>query len=276
MKNILFCLLLLAGFAAANTCTEAWFYIRNPVFLLIPQNAPYIDSAYFKEGTEVTFFKASYRDGHIDKTYQGLIWENYGSGITDIAQYYVSRDESVLSKKDSEVLLSDSTFGDTTYLERMCYYNGKISQKIFHKTTNSYASSFSTEDSYRKGSNGTMESFSWEELTEFFFRNDSLIKIDTSNFSPDGSPTNQITYYIEDPEDDYKCYEYKNDSLTGTLTYQKKERGYSLKYFNQDIFQEYFMVIPDAITAIRKLRPTVKISPKARYFDLLGRYKFTK
>ena len=36
------------------------------------------------------------------------------------------------------------------------------------------------------------------------------------------------------------------------------------------------MVIPDAITAIRKLRPTVKISPKARYFDMLGRYKFTK
>lgn len=99
MKKILFSLMIFAVYASANTCTEAWFYIRNPVFLLIPQNAPYIDSAYFKEGTEVTFFKASYRDGHIDKTYQGLIWENYGSGITDIDQYYVSRDESVLSKK---------------------------------------------------------------------------------------------------------------------------------------------------------------------------------
>ena len=36
------------------------------------------------------------------------------------------------------------------------------------------------------------------------------------------------------------------------------------------------MVIPDAITAIRKQHPSVKISPKARYFDLLGRYKYTR
>ena len=33
---------------------------------------------------------------------------------------------------------------------------------------------------------------------------------------------------------------------------------------------------PEGTTSIRKTLKPVKISPRARYFDLLGRYKFTK
>lgn len=45
-------------------------------------------------------------------------------------------------------------------------------------------------------------------------------------------------------------------------------------YYN---FREYLFVYDEEeTTAIRKHRPAVKISPKARYFDLLGRYKFSK
>ena len=36
------------------------------------------------------------------------------------------------------------------------------------------------------------------------------------------------------------------------------------------------MSVEQNTTIIRKTHKPVRISPKARYFDLLGRYKFTK
>jgi hypothetical protein len=121
-----------------------------------------------------------------------------------------------------------------------------------------------------------MENFQWEEFSESFFRNDTLVMNYTTNYSPDGSPKEQLTYYVEDPSDDFKCYEYENDSLTLTLVYQKTDNGFSLKANQGTSLKEIFFVDPNSTTAIRKQRPAVKISPKARYFDLLGRYKFTK
>jgi hypothetical protein len=121
-----------------------------------------------------------------------------------------------------------------------------------------------------------MENFQWEEFSESFFRNDTLVMNYTTNYSPDVFPKEQLTYYVEDPSDDFKCYEYENDSLTLTLVYQKTDNGFSLKANQGTSLKEIFFVDPNNTTAIRKQRPAAKISPKARYFDLLGRYRFTK
>lgn len=67
--------------------------------------------------------------------------------------------------------------------------------------------------------------------------------------------------------------------LYGTIEIINTDNGYMLKYLEESstgyYLREYFFVNPGT-TAIRKQRPAVKISPKARYFDLLGRYKYTK
>ena len=83
-------------------------------------------------------------------------------------------------------------------------------------------------------------------------------------------------FLIADPSDDSKCYEYENDKIVYTHYYEPNNNGYSKKIVQDDYFREFFYVKTEKITAIRKTRKPVKISPKARYFDLLGRFKFTK
>ena len=282
MKKILFCLLLLAGFAAANTCTEAYFLAIKP-YLIQSKNSPYIDSVrsrydYTTQDDTLQidkFTKFFYKDGRLEKIAFGYVGDT-ANQYTDYDIIYWSTDESVLSKIDAEELVSDSTSGDTTYIDRKCYQRGAINQRMQYKITNSYVSSLSIEEIGRLGDNGLMENFQWEEFSESFFRNDTLVMNYTTNYSPDGSPKEQLTYYVEDPNDDFKCYEYENDSLTLTLVYQKTDNGFSLKANQGTSLKEIFFVDPNNTTAIRKQRPAAKISPKARYFDLLGRYKFTK
>ena len=85
------------------------------------------------------------------------------------------------------------------------------------------------------------------------------------------------SYVVGDPDDDSKCYVYKNDSIITTTVYQKNDKGFSMQSTGRNKFSETFMIDPKKQTlSIHKRRVPVKISPKARYFDLLGRYKFTK
>ena len=67
--------------------------------------------------------------------------------------------------------------------------------------------------------------------------------------------------------------------LYETIEIINTDNGYMLKFLEESsagyYLREFFFVNPSN-TAIRKQRPAAKISPKARYFDLLGRYKFTK
>jgi hypothetical protein len=261
--------MLLAGFAAANTCTQAWFNAQTH-FLSNPQNTPYLDSAYIVylntssdsiEIEGVQHVKLSYKNGYLEKLYDDFVW-GIDKSATQVDHFYASKDESVLSKKGNEVLISDSTVGDTTFWVRKHYRNGTLNQAMFYKVTESYSSCIdSTFDNY----------------SEYSFRNDSLIAISIENYSSEADREIEYAYIIEDPDDDLKCYEYSNDSLDHVMVYNKNEKGFSVKVFKNDIVvQELFFVDPNSTTAIRKQRPAVKISPKARYFDLLGRYKFTK
>ena len=69
--------------------------------------------------------------------------------------------------------------------------------------------------------------------------------------------------------------------LYETIEIINTDNGYMLKYLEESstgyYLREFFFVkAKEEPTGIRKLRPAVRISPKARYFDLLGRYKFTR
>lgn len=272
MKRILFSLLLLAGFAAANTCTEAWFEISKPN-LYISKAKAYIDSVFYADTTNFSdtvfvqerFKKEIYNNGYLEKTIYGYVGD-INNEYAEILYYINSKDETVLSGKDIEVLFSDSASGDTSIWHLKYSYKGSFEQEDYIKTTNSYISYLSYSLDHKP----------LESLTEFFFRNDTLVSRYTDNNNLDWEQKTENTYYVEDSEDDTKCYAYKNDSLINTLIYYSNENGYSIKSVDKDGFSEIFMVYPDGTTAIRKQRPAVKISPKARYFDLLGRYKFSK
>ena len=269
MKKILFCLMLLAGLAAANTCTQAWFKSHTQYFSH-SQNTPYLDSVYTVrmslspdaiEELSERYVKLTYNNGYLEKMINGYVGD-IENILTTVDYIYVSKDESVLSKKGNEGLISDSTVGDTTIWIRKHYHNGSLNQSMLYKITESYLSCIdSTFDGY----------------SEIFFRNDSIISIDIQNYSSEADREIEYAYIIEDPDDDLKCYEYYNDTLDHVMVYNENEKGFSVKVFENDmVVQELFFVNPNSTTAIRKLRPAVKISPKARYFDLLGRYKFTK
>ena len=82
---------------------------------------------------------------------------------------------------------------------------------------------------------------------------------------------------IGDPNNDNKCYEYDDDGqINYTLLYKPNEKGYSVSVESEDYFREFFFIKTEGITSIRKTLKPVKMLPKARYFDLLGRYKFSK
>jgi hypothetical protein len=62
------------------------------------------------------------------------------------------------------------------------------------------------------------------------------------------------------------------------ILYKPNEKGFSIQYTYEDnsYNREYFFIKKDNTTSLRKTLKPIKISPKARYFDLLGRYKFSK
>ena len=70
-------------------------------------------------------------------------------------------------------------------------------------------------------------------------------------------------------------------TLRDTIELSYTDNGFMFKYYRSsedysNLRKFFFVYDDDGPTGIRKQRPAVKISPKARYFDLLGRYKFSK
>lgn len=290
MKRILFSLLVFAVYATANTCTEAYFQTLKPIFIqaensLYIDSTHYIDELVFMDDTlrQHKYTKFIYENGRLQKYKFGYVVDSAEvrkqleeesdsdssseinlfsdidsilNSMTTYATFIWSNDESILSGDGDEELLSDSTWGDTTYIHRKCYYDGDLFQEMRYKYTSSYIYNFDIDhDIYE------------ESLSEVFFRNDSIILKSEDNFS----------YVVGDPNDDSKCYAYANNSLFKTFVYQKKDKGFSIRTTAGNNVSETFMIDPKKQTlSIHKRRVPVKISPKARYFDLLGRYKFTR
>lgn len=96
------------------------------------------------------------------------------------------------------------------------------------------------------------------------------------DYNTDSVRTSQ-KFYVADSIDDSKCYQQGEDGVIDyTLTYKPNEKGYSISIEEGTYLREFFFIKNEGTTSIRKTVKPVKISPRARYFDLLGRYKFTK
>ena len=156
MKRILFSLLVFAVYAAANTCTEAYFQTLKPIFIqaensLYIDSTHYIDELVFMDDTlrQHKYTKFIYDNGRLQKYKFGYVVDSAEvrkqleeesdsdssseinlfsdidsilNSMTTYATFIWSNDESILSGDGDEELLSDSTWGDTTYIHRKCYY----------------------------------------------------------------------------------------------------------------------------------------------------------
>ena len=269
MKRFLFCLLALAAFATANTCTKAFYEIHAFNFLTI-KDSPHLDSIYYREQPNPEelhewYQKYYYQDGLIQRS----VFKFRDNDPVE-NRFYLTADESVLTKNGRELLLSDSVAGDTVYFFQKMYNDGKLVQTVVHKTADLYAS----EDDYDPTSGR-------RTFAEYYFQNDTLVSKTLYDYTA-GTPATATIYYVGEPGDEYKCAEYMGDSLTNNITYKKLATGFSVAIFNDTYLREYIMEVPETHTTALKKQPIpnnrrpVKISPRARYFDLLGRYKRAK
>ncbi|MBQ5465100.1 MAG: hypothetical protein IIT53_14095 [Fibrobacter sp.] len=266
MKKILLCLAILAYYAAANTCTEAVFLFSKGS-LDITQDEAYHDSSYFVENythKNEWSHKIYYTNGKIDSLVMDPMEDGEALRVT---HYYWNSDEKI-SGKGSEMVIFQKTSGDTIILNEKAYSNGEFEGSYTAKITGSYISTLNSQ---------------YNSFTELYFSNDTLFEKHINDYGTD-NPRPEIRFTIGDSTNDFKCYEYEirdgKADLNETIEYVKTDNGFKIKYLEESsagyYLREFFFVNSIAYTAIRKHRPAVKISPKARYFDLLGRYKFTK
>ena len=268
MKKFLFSLIFGAVYAAANTCTEAVFEYETYGFIYTKDHA-HLDSSYYiyNSGTSESSEKYVYSNEHLD--YFTANTKQNGENIVRTVKFYWNSNESVLSKKGLEYLGKTKYSGDTLISTFTNYIGGEVHEEIIFKTSNK-----SLEAQYPDGPNGELA------LEQLYFQNDSLIKKFTYNYSTDSAYSRKYII-VDDPTNNFKCIEYNDDGeISDNFVYTQNDKGYSIKRFDihdsHEDYHEFFMAYPDGISSIHKRRAQVKISPKARYFDLLGRYKFTK
>lgn len=266
MKQILFCLLLWAGFAAANTCTEAVFKLSKGS-LDIKKGEAYHDSSYFMENyykENPWSHKLYYTNGKLDS----LVMDPMDGESLRTTHYYWNIDETKLSGKGSEFVFFQETSGDTIVLKEKIYSNGEFESSTIVKITDSYISALDEQD---------------HSFQEFFFSNDTLFEKYVFDYDSENSRP-EISFTVGDSTNELKCYEYRMEDdkpeLYETIEIINTDNGYMLKFLEESsagyYLREFFFVKDEGTTAIQKRHTPAKVSPKARYFDLLGRYKYTR
>lgn len=266
MKKIIFCILFFAIYAAANSCTKAWFEI-NAYEYFASSDRPYLDSTHQNELTYEIDEKYVYKNGLIDSI---LTYHQKSTTPNYLDTYNWS--EGKLISNGSVVYLSREIINDTLIITQTAYLKDRSTNQITTKILDNYA-----EKKIVKSSSGK------EHLQQIFFSNDTLVFQTTTTKSGETDTYKKIT--VDDPQDDSKCTEFNYDGeIDGQLEFTKTNNGYTLTYNEENYapksipnYKEYFMVVPKQYTTtIRKKRTTIKATQKATYFDLLGRYKFTK
>ena len=107
MKRILFSLLVFAVYAAANTCTEAYFQTLKPIFIQA-ENSLYIDSTHYID--ELVFMDDTLRQHKYTKfIYENGRLQKYKFGyVVDSAEVRKQLEEESDSDSSSEInLFSD-------------------------------------------------------------------------------------------------------------------------------------------------------------------------
>ena len=144
MKNFLFCLLLWAGFAAANTCTEAVLKLYKGS-LDIKKGEAYHDSSYFMENyykENPWSHKRYYTNGKLDS----LVMDPMDGESLRTTHYYWNIDETKLSGKGSEFVFFQEASGDTIVLKEKIYSDGEFESSTIVKITDSYISALDEQD----------------------------------------------------------------------------------------------------------------------------------
>ena len=243
----------------ANKCTDVWFTtLANPY--LNPESEFHIDSSYFNENGNEWTHKYIYKDGKIAETQYDTKEE--GEEIR-IFPFYSDTNETALKNKGIEYIVSKCQAKDTLCYQEKAYSNGEYRGIRTTKITPNYITVEQVEDN-------TL----W--FTEYILTQDSVIEKIYFDYNTDSVRTSQ-KFYVADPNNDNKCYEYDADGqINYTLLYKPNEKGYSVSIEEGTYLREFFFIKNEGTTSIRKTVKPVKISPRARYFDLLGRYKFTK
>lgn len=252
--------------ASANTCTDATFILySSPIGS--DEREFRLDSSYFNERGNEWTHKYIYENK--------LLMEMHFDPKTDgeeisVNHFYHDVDESALKKNGLEHIISNCSKNDTLCHEQKMYSNGVYDGVEIYRLTPNYASTETIESSIH-----------W--FFEYILQTDTLIQKKYYDYATDHVSTGQ-TLFAADSSDDFKCYQYNdNGEIDYIILYKPNEKGFSLsldgKEFGIDgegYDREFFFVKNEETTAIRKTIKPVKISPKARYFDLLGRFKFTK
>ncbi len=243
----------------ANKCTDVWFtHLANPY--LNPESEFHIDSSYFNENGNEWTHKYIYKDGKIAETQYDTKEE--GEEIR-IFPFYNDTNETALKNKGIEYIVSKCQAKDTLCYQEKIYSNGEYGGIKTTKITPNYITVEQVEDNIH-----------W--FTEYILTQDSVIEKRYFDYNTDSVRTSQ-KFYVADSIDDSKCYQQEEDGVIDyTLTYKPNEKGYSVSIESGTYFREFFFIKTKGTSSIHKTRKPVKISPKARYFDLLGRYKFTK
>ncbi len=251
-----FTVLALNAAAFANKCTDAAFSMNaNPNLRLDPNI--YVDSLYTRYSTQ----KYIYANGKVSEVHE--------TGEKDqILYFYPDADQSSLKNTGTEYILTKCDVQDTLCYVQSIYQDGELFDgTLTIKATPDYISQ-------------EIEQPDYHQLTEFILKTDTLISKDESYGRQMGYKVNlksSTMLYVADPNDDTKCSLYSNGKEYATLSYNPNEKGFSLSMgIGNTPIAEYFFIDATKTSSIRKVTKPVKMLPKVRFFDLLGRYKFTK
>ena len=251
-----FTMLALNATSFANKCTEAMFGANS--FVL--QDKARIDSSYFNErGNEWTHKYIYNENGQLEQ----MFFDSKEGSKAEVLYFYYNTTETALKNRGSEYIILNCNTQDTLCIRQKVYYDGTFQGEQISKRTTNYASSETIESSTH-----------W--FTERILKNDTLFEIQYFDYNTDSVRKNQ-NLIVADSTDDFKCFEYRGDDNTiSSMTYKPNENGYSISIEEGTYLREFFFVNKDKTSSIHKTVRSFKIAPKARYFDLLGRHKFTK
>lgn len=245
--------------AFANKCSDVWF-TASAIPYLNPESEFHIDSSYFNESGNEWTHKYIYENGKISQLRYDA--KEDGEEIR-ISSFYSNINETELKNKGVEYIISKCDAQDTTCYQEKLYSDGEYECVETTKTTPKYISKEQEESGIHR-------------FTEYILKQDTVIEKIHLDYNTDSVRTSQ-TFYVADSTEESKCYQLGEDGeIEYTIIYKPNEKGFSASIESENYFREFFFIKTEGTTAIHKTVKPVRITAKARYFDLLGRYKFTK
>ncbi len=241
---------------SANTCTDAVFK-EIAYHYMIENSGLKLDSAYSPNLYHQTY---TYSNGKISRSQ--IIEKESGTATT--LNYYWNKDESALTKQGIEYFMMDSTSGDTTFIFENYYVLGVMGHQKTIKLTSQSASILTKDLDFN------------QEFFEEIINNGDTVIVNNYSGKDNSASLSNTKLYVSSTESD-KCLELnKNGTIANMITYEPMNDGYSLSFYSDGFITIHYYSKHEETTAIRKMAKTSRIAPKLRYFDLLGRFKFSK